>query len=81
MPVEARRKNGELLVSAFDICYSKAEVYRRTHIEKVFGPIDRMDTVGLFSYDPHVDTRAVVAVANDGGATGIRHAVQPARDT
>ncbi len=35
--------NAELLVGAFDVCYSKAEVYRRTHIEKVFGPIDGMD--------------------------------------
>ena len=36
-------RNGELLVSAFDVCYSNAEVYRRTHIERVFGPIDRME--------------------------------------
>ncbi len=36
-------QNGELLVGAFDVCYSKAEVYRRTHIERIFGPIDRMD--------------------------------------
>lgn len=35
--------NAELLVGAFDVCYSKAEVYRRTHIEKVFGPIEAMD--------------------------------------
>jgi hypothetical protein len=41
-------QNGELLVSAFDICYSKAEVYRRTHIEKVFGPIDRMEDEVFF---------------------------------
>lgn len=34
--------NAELLVGAFDVCYSKAEVYRRTHLEKVFGPIDAM---------------------------------------
>jgi hypothetical protein len=40
-------RNGELLVGAFDVCYSKAEVYRRTHLEKVFGPIDRMET-GVF---------------------------------
>jgi hypothetical protein len=36
-------RNGELLVGAFDVCYSKAEVYRRTHIEKVFGPVPEMD--------------------------------------
>lgn len=35
-------RNAELLVGAFDVCYSKAEVYRRTHIERVFGPIDGM---------------------------------------
>lgn len=35
-------RNAELLVAAFDVCYSKAEVYRRTHLEKVFGPIDAM---------------------------------------
>jgi hypothetical protein len=35
--------NAELLVGAFDVCYSKAEVYRRTHIERVFGPLDGMD--------------------------------------
>jgi hypothetical protein len=35
-------RNAELLVGAFDVCYSKAEVYRRTHVERVFGPIDDM---------------------------------------
>jgi hypothetical protein len=35
--------HGELLVAAFDVCYSNAEVYRRSHIEKVFGPVDAMD--------------------------------------
>lgn len=35
-------RNAELLVGAFDVCYSKAEVYRRTHLEKVFGPVDAM---------------------------------------
>jgi hypothetical protein len=35
--------NAELLVGAFDVCYSKAEVYQRTHIERVFGPLDGMD--------------------------------------
>lgn len=34
--------NGELVVEAFDVCYSNAEVYRRSHIEKVFGPIDQV---------------------------------------
>lgn len=38
-----RPRNAELLVGAFDVCYSNAEVYRQSHIEKVFGPIDRMD--------------------------------------
>lgn len=36
-------RNAELLVGAFDVCYSKAEVYRRTHIEKVFGLIETME--------------------------------------
>jgi len=36
-------RNGELLIGVFDVCYSNAEVYRRSHIEKVFGPIDKMD--------------------------------------
>ncbi len=35
--------NGELLAAAFDVCYSNAEVYRRTHIERVFGPVDKMN--------------------------------------
>jgi len=35
--------DGELLVGAFDVCYSNAEAYHRTHIEKVFGPIETMD--------------------------------------
>ncbi|HYW80905.1 MAG TPA: hypothetical protein VE890_15090, partial [Thermoguttaceae bacterium] len=38
-----RPRNAELLVGAFDVCYSNAEVYQQTHIEKVFGPIDQMD--------------------------------------
>ncbi|MEE8453022.1 MAG: hypothetical protein V3R99_13940, partial [Thermoguttaceae bacterium] len=38
-----RPRNGELLVGAFDVCYSNAEVYQQSHIEKVFGPIDEMD--------------------------------------
>lgn len=41
-------RNAELLVGAFDVCYSKAEVYRRTHIEKVFGPLDGMDEEVFF---------------------------------
>jgi len=36
-------RNAELLVAAFDVCYSNAEVYRKTHVEKVFGRIDEMD--------------------------------------
>ena len=56
-------RNAELLVGAFDVCYSKAEVYRRTHIEKVFGPIDADGRGGLLSHDPHDDARAVLAVA------------------
>ena len=38
-------RNAELLVGAFDVCYSKAEVYRRTHIERVLGPRDLRDGV------------------------------------
>ena len=36
-------RNGELIVEAFNVCYSHSDVYRRTHIEKVFGPINQMD--------------------------------------
>ena len=36
-------RNGELLVDAFDVCHSNAEVYRKSHIEKVFGSVDEMD--------------------------------------
>ena len=31
------------VVDAFDLAYSNAETYRTTHIEKVFGPMDKMD--------------------------------------
>ncbi|MDH4475486.1 MAG: hypothetical protein QE274_03350 [Verrucomicrobiaceae bacterium] len=31
------------VVDAFDLAYSSAETYRTTHIEKVFGPMDKMD--------------------------------------
>ena len=31
------------VVSAFDLAYSTAETYRTSHIEKVFGPMDKMD--------------------------------------
>ncbi len=31
------------VVEAFDLAYSNAETYRTTHIEKVFGPMDKMD--------------------------------------
>ena len=31
------------VVEAFDLAYSSAETYRTTHIEKVFGPMDKMD--------------------------------------
>ena len=33
----------EKVVSAFDLAYSSAEAYRPGHIEKVFGPIEKMD--------------------------------------
>jgi len=36
-------RNGKLVIDAFDVCYSNAEVYRRSHIESVFGQIDEMD--------------------------------------
>ena len=36
-------QNARLLTDAFAVCYSNAEVYRRSHIEKVFGPITDMD--------------------------------------
>ncbi len=41
-------RNTEVLVEAFDICYSNAEVYRRGHIEKVFGTIEEMDEQILY---------------------------------
>ena len=31
------------VVAAFDLAYSNAETYRTSHIEKVFGPMDKMD--------------------------------------
>ena len=31
------------VVSAFDLAYSNAEAYRESHIEKVFGPFQKMD--------------------------------------
>jgi hypothetical protein len=31
------------VVDAFDLAYSNAETYRTSHIEKVFGPMDKMD--------------------------------------
>jgi len=40
-------KNAELLVAAFDVCYSNAEVYQRSHLEKVFGSVSKMDE-GIF---------------------------------
>ena len=33
----------EKVVAAFDLAYSNAETYRTSHIEKVFGPMDKMD--------------------------------------
>jgi hypothetical protein len=36
-------RNAKLLADAFVVCYSSAEVYRRSHIEKVFGPVEAMD--------------------------------------
>ena len=41
-------KDYEKIVTAFDLAYSNAEAYRTTHIEKVFGPLDKMDET-LFS--------------------------------
>jgi len=36
-------KDYSKVVSAFDLAYSSAETYRTSHIEKVFGPMDKMD--------------------------------------
>jgi hypothetical protein len=41
--------NGQLVVDAFDICYSQAEVYRTRDIERVFGKVEEMDE-GLFQH-------------------------------
>ena len=42
-------QSSELLVDTFDVCYSNAEVYRQSHIEKVFGPIEAMDEDVFFA--------------------------------
>jgi len=36
-------KDYEKVVAAFDLAYSNAEAYRTGHIEKVFGPLEKMD--------------------------------------
>jgi hypothetical protein len=36
-------KDYEKVVGAFDLAYSNAEAYRTSHIEKVFGPLAKMD--------------------------------------
>lgn len=36
-------KDYSKVVAAFDLAYSNAETYRTSHIEKVFGPMDKMD--------------------------------------
>ncbi|MDB6152207.1 MAG: hypothetical protein JWL90_660 [Chthoniobacteraceae bacterium] len=36
-------KDYEKVVTAFDLAYSNAEAYRASHIETVFGPLDKMD--------------------------------------
>lgn len=36
-------KDYEKVVTAFDLAYSNAEAYRTSHIEKVFGPLEKMD--------------------------------------
>ncbi len=36
-------KDYEKVVAAFDVAYSDAEAYRAAHIEKVFGPLEKMD--------------------------------------
>ena len=36
-------KDYEKVVAAFDLAYSDAEAYRAAHIEKVFGPLEKMD--------------------------------------
>jgi hypothetical protein len=41
-------KEPEKVVAAFDLAYSNAEAYRTSHIEKVFGPIEKMDETLFF---------------------------------
>jgi len=36
-------KDYEKVVGAFDLAYSNAEAYRASHIEQVFGPLEKMD--------------------------------------
>ena len=36
-------KNAKLLSDAFVVCYGSADVYRRSHLEMVFGPVEAMD--------------------------------------
>jgi len=35
--------NAKLLADAFVVCYGSTEVYRQSHIERVFGPVETMD--------------------------------------
>lgn len=41
-------KDYEKVVAAFDLAYSSAEAYKTSHIEKVFGPIEKMDETLFF---------------------------------
>jgi len=45
---KVKLQNNEKILRAFQMCYGSSEIYRRDHIEKVFGPLDEMDA-GLFS--------------------------------
>ena len=41
-------KDYEKVVAAFDLAYSSAEAYKTSHIEKVFGPVEKMDETLFF---------------------------------
>ena len=72
-------RNGELLVDAFDVCYSNAEVYRRSHIEKVFGPIDQMDEDIFFHMIRMMTEGLSSRWRKHGSATGVGHPADRSR--
>ena len=60
------------VVEAFDLAYSNAETYRTTHIEKVFGPMDKMDEplffliISRMSNDPNFEATFARSATESG---------------